>query len=169
MIETKSLLLIPAKQSHLIALSKSKFELGKLLNLRIAVCWPQFAEAYQPDKEIQEDKNEYSWGTLFFILKNESCLIGSGGFKGGPDQFGNVEIGYEIATEYENLGYATEAVFAMRNFAFDKKEVHTIIAHTLSLENASNAVLKKIGMKFNSEIPDPELGKIWKWILNKNS
>lgn len=167
MIETKSLFLIPCQPSHLAALAKSKSELGKLLDVKIAVCWPQFPDAYQPPKEFQKDFQEYSWGTLFFILKKESCLIGSGGFKGKPDSSGTVEIGYEIATEYENLGYGTEAVTAMRNFAFTKNEVQSLIAHTLAIENASNRLLKKIGMKFDSEIPDPELEKIWKWVLNK--
>lgn len=168
MIHTQNLHLIACQPSYLVALEKSKTDLGNLLNVTIAKGWPQFEAAYKPLEAGTPDLEKYNWGTILFILEKESCLIGSGGFKGQPDSLGVVEFGYEIAPEYWNLGYTTEACKAMRDFAFEQETVHQLIAHTLSEENASNRVLKKIGMHFDSELPDKKLGKIWRWKLEKN-
>ena len=92
----------------------------------------------------------------FAVLVNES------------DESGTVEIGYEIASEHWNRGFATEAAQGMIAYAFAHKDVHAVIAHTLAEINASNTVLKKVGMNFIAEVDDPEEGKIWRWQINRN-
>jgi len=94
-------------------------------------------------------------------------LIGSGGFKSGPDDFGVVEIGYEIATEHMHQGYATEAARGMIEYAFAHDDVNAVSAHTLAHTNASNRVLQKAGMKFVSEVDDPEDGRTWRWEVGR--
>ncbi|MDX1672401.1 MAG: hypothetical protein R3211_08660 [Balneolaceae bacterium] len=48
--------------------------------------------------------------------------------------------------------------------------IETVIAHTLAVESASNAVLKKkVGMKFMEEIEDPEEGAVWRWAISRNA
>lgn len=85
-----------------------------------------------------------------------------------PDELGTVEIGYEIASEHWNRGFATEVVQGMIAYAFAHKDVQAVIAHTLAEINASNTVLKKVGMNFIAEVDDPEEGKIWRWQIHRN-
>jgi RimJ/RimL family protein N-acetyltransferase len=42
------------------------------------------------------------------------------------------------------------------------------VAHTLAETNASNAVLRKVGMSFVAEVDDPEVGKVWRWQISKD-
>jgi RimJ/RimL family protein N-acetyltransferase len=69
--------------------------------------------------------------TSLFIQKNE-VLVGNGGFTGSPDESGTVEIGYEIASEYWNRGFATEVAQGMIDYAFAHEDVKAVIAHTLA-------------------------------------
>lgn len=36
-------------------------------------------------------------------------------------------------------------------------------AHTLAQENASNALLRRLGFRFAGEVSDPEEGIVWRW------
>jgi len=110
---------------------------------------------------------ESDWPGLFFIHPAMKTLVGSGGFKGGPDDAGVVEIGYEIASEYWNRGFGTEAARGMADIAFSRAEVQVVMAHTLAETNASNRILQKLGMKFVAEIVDPDDGPIWRWHLSR--
>ena len=80
-----------------------------------------------------------------------------------------MEIGYEIAPEHRNRGFATEATRAMIDYAFAHADarVAAVVAHTLAETNASNAVLRKAGMSFVAEVDDPEVGKAWRWLISR--
>ena len=94
--------------------------------------------------------------------------MGNGGFAGPPSETGEVEIGYEIAPQFENRGFATAAVKEMLKYAFSQPEVQAVVAHTLAEENASNAVLRKAGLSFVAEVPNPEVGSVWRWRISRN-
>lgn len=166
-IHTRRLTLIACQPSYLRALAQSKAELGKILNVRIAEGWPQFPQAYQPPAADVADTLEYNWGTLFFVDESRAMLVGSGGFKGPPGSEATVELGYEIAPELWNQGYASEAVLGMLEFAFADSKVEQVLAHTLGVENASNKVLRKNGFEFSSESTKPEHGAIWRWKITR--
>jgi RimJ/RimL family protein N-acetyltransferase len=90
-------------------------------------------------------------------------VIGTAGFKGGPDADGMVEIAYGIAPGYQNHGYAAEVVTALVAFAFQHDEVRCVRAHTLPNPNASTRVLAKCGFTHAGEVIDPEDGAVWRW------
>lgn len=167
-IQTKRLDLIACQPSHLRALAQGKAELEKILGIKIAEGWPQFVHAYKPPAADIADANTYAWGTLLFIDVSAAMLVGSGGFKGGPNPEGMVELGYEIAPGLWNQGYASEAVQGMLRFAFADNNVRQVIAHTLGEENASNKVLRKNGFEFAAESTDPDHGTIWQWQITKS-
>src|ERR671916_553744 len=74
-----------------------------------------------------------------------------------------------IAVEHRNRGFATEAARAMIGYAFAHADarVEAVVAHTLAETNASNAVLRKVGMSFVAEVDDPEVGKAWRWRISR--
>jgi [ribosomal protein S5]-alanine N-acetyltransferase len=125
--------------------------------------WPKFPEAFEIDEKAQNNIAPFC-GYLFIEAKTNR-LIGNGGMVGPPDENGIVEIGYEIAPFYQGQGFATEAAQAMIEIALDAG-AKSVIAHTEAFANASNAVLKKLGMKFAKELNAEEpIGKVWQWRL----
>jgi [ribosomal protein S5]-alanine N-acetyltransferase len=170
MIKTNHLQLIPVERIHIESLLQNKSELAALLNVIVPNGWPHFPEAFSlPADESRESNSPLTdWRGYFFIHTKEGVLVGNGGFKGQPDESGIIEIGYEIASEYWNRGFATEAVQGMIDYAFDRKKVQAVIAHTLAEKNASNSVLQKVGMKFITEVDDPDEGKIWRWQIHRD-
>lgn len=143
------------------SLSADRAKFAKTYGLKVPDDWPLFPEAFQTSDEAMPSNNA-PWGGYLFLDFAGTKIIGNGGYVGAPNETGEVEIGYEIAPEFQNLGFATEAVTEMVSFALCNGAT-SVIAHTLARENASNSVLKNVGMKFVSEIPNEELGKVWLW------
>src|ERR671920_440773 len=169
-IRTHSLRLIAVEPFHVEALSRDKRELAEVLGVAVPEGWPQFPEAFSsPDGgPRRSERPPTDWRDYFFVHQRGGSLVGNGGFTGDPDDSGVVEIGYEIAPEHRNRGFATEAARAMIGYAFAHEEVRAVVAHTLAETNASNAVLRKAGMSFEAEVDDPEVGKVWRWRISKD-
>lgn len=157
--------LVPVTLKHKLALQRGKPQLQDMLGVKIPEGWPQFPEAF----EVREGDAEPSerWPSYFFVCLMEGALVGNGGFAAPPGDTGEVEIGYEIAPGFRNRGHATAAARALMELAFSREEVSAVTAHTLAQENASNAVLRKIGMSLLAELPNPEVGKVWKWGIRR--
>lgn len=156
------------QEAHKEALARSKDQLEAALGVAIPKGWPHFPRALVPSDPdvIKPGFPSADWPGYFFIYSPERALVGSGGFKGPPDADGYVEIGYEIAAEHEGRGRATAAVSALLSVAFKHAAVRTVQAHTLGEENASNRVLKKVGMVFVQEVVHPEVGALWQWRIS---
>jgi len=164
---TASIKLVPVKLQHKLALKSGKPKLQELLGVKIPDDWPSFPEAF----EVHDDDSDAPtlWPSYFFVCPTEDALVGNGGFAAPPNDAGEVEIGYEIAPVFQNKGYATAAANALIDLAFSSEGVKAVVAHTLAEENASNAVLKKVGMSMVAELPNPEVGKVWKWSAQRDS
>ncbi|OAS87643.1 MULTISPECIES: GNAT family N-acetyltransferase [Metabacillus] len=100
--------------------------------------------------EIEINPSLIGWGVWFVFLKENDQFIGDIGFKGKP-QNGVVEIGYGIQKEAQNNGYATEAVEALVNWAFNTNKVLKITAECLRNNNQSIRVLEKLAMMRTDE------------------
>lgn len=140
--------------------------LAKHLDVIIPQQWSEFGEApflYALEK-LKEDDKQSIWWSWLPILVSENTLIGNCGYKGPPEK-GVVEIGYEVALDYRQKGYATEMANALVRNAFTFPDVDLVLAHTLAEENASVHVLRKCGFHFDGELVDPEDGNIWRWKL----
>ena len=140
--------------------------LAKHLDVIIPEQWSEFGEApflYALEK-LKEDDKQSVWWSWLPILVSENTLIGNCGYKGPPEK-GVLEIGYEVALDYRQKGYATEMANALVRNAFTFPDVDLVLAHTLAEENASVHVLRKCGFHFDGELVDPEDGNIWRWKL----
>lgn len=96
-------------------------------------------------EELESDQELLGWGVWLVFSQTDQQLIGDIGFKGKPVD-GVVEVGYGISPDEQNKGYATEAVEALVNWAFQTGKVNKIVAETLKTNEASIRVLEKLFM-----------------------
>jgi [ribosomal protein S5]-alanine N-acetyltransferase len=98
---------------------------------------------------------DHVWFTYWLVVVvSETCGVGFAGFKGMPDDEGVVEIGYGIAASYQGRGYATEAVGALIEWAFQFPNCIAVTAQTMKSNGASRRVLEKVGMRAYAETID---------------
>ena len=157
--------LVIVQEAAKVAMQRGMGDLQALLGVSVPAGWPEFPEAFIPSG--LETPGDNQWPSYFFVCRREGSLVGNGGFAGSLDASNEVEIGYEIAPAFRNRGYATAAVSEMLKYAFSKEEVRGVVAHTLAEPNASNAVLKKAGFEFAAEVPNPEVGAVWRWRITR--
>jgi [ribosomal protein S5]-alanine N-acetyltransferase len=149
--------LLPVTAEMKEAMRASRLAFAQRAIVALPDGWPEFPQALLP----QAATHPAPWTGYLFLSSRSRQLIGNGGFVAPPDAEGLVEIRYEIAPQFRNLGCATEAVTMLRNIA-RTGGARTLIAHTLAEPNASNAVLRKIGMVCSGESQRGPL-KVWQW------
>jgi [ribosomal protein S5]-alanine N-acetyltransferase len=168
-IETPNLILLACDQQILEYALEGNQQLSRHINTIVPDNWTEFgsrALKYSLDK-LKSSKDEKGWWSYLPIHKADNKLIGLCGYKGQPNEKGQVEIGYEIISEYRNKGLATELAKALVENAFNFKTVNSVQAHTLGEINASNKVLSNCGFQKTDEIDGKELGTLWKWELKQ--
>ena len=169
-IETLHLVLMACDQQTLEYAIQGNQQLSKHINAIVPDDWTVFgsrALKYSLDK-LNSSQDEKGWWSYFPIHKAHNKLIGLCGYKGKPNNKGQVEIGYEIKTEYRNKGLATEIAKALVQNAFDFDIINSVQAHTLGEVNASTKVLSNCGFQKIDEIDGKDLGTLWKWELQRN-
>ncbi|MEZ5940126.1 MAG: GNAT family N-acetyltransferase [Planctomycetaceae bacterium] len=57
------------------------------------------------------------------------------------------EIGYMLHADFWHLGYATEAALAVRSYAFDELNLAYVISLILPVNQSSQQVARRLGMK----------------------
>ena len=94
----------------------------------------------------EENAAKYFWHSFWFLIRrSDRTVVGSADFKAGPNEQGEVEIGYGLGKEFEHNGYMTEAVAAMCLWAKAQEGISHVIAET-DLDNApSQNILKRCG------------------------
>jgi len=100
---------------------------------------------------VEEDR--IFWYT-YWLLVIRGIPFGAGlaGFKGFPDEHGEVEIGYGIDPLHQNQGYMTEAVEELIGWALEEERCQSIVARDVDKANtASQRVLTRLGMTVYEE------------------
>src|SRR5262249_22043977 len=143
-------------------------ELGRALQVTAIHGWDPFPEAMRTACDVLRGHPAIAdWWTYLFVHREMEVLIGTGGFHGGPDKSGMVEISYGVAPQYTGRGFATEAAAGLTHFAFQHPEVRMVDARTLPVESASTSILRKLGMKIIGHARDPEAGEVWLWRIER--
>ena len=97
----------------------------------------------------------------YLAIEGNSC-VGCCGFT-SPPVADVTEIAYFTYPDFERRGIATRMAQRLISIAQACDSSVRIIAHTLTEENASNHILKKLGFAFAGTVDHPEDGKIWEW------
>ena len=101
------------------------------------------------------------WVGYFAVTAD--IAVGGGGFKEAP-QLGRVEIAYFTVPEFEGRGFAIRTARALVAIARAADPALIIAAQTLPMENASTAILRRLGFRLDRTIDHPEDGKVWEWL-----
>ena len=164
---------INAPRLRLLALSLEQLkqslhspqELERELGFAIAPIEPagavQRAIQIKIAKMEQAAVNEHLWYTYWLIIPRLAPAGGGQiGFKGIPDELGEVEIGYGIDAAYQGLGYMTEAAGRLVAWALQSGRCRAVTAETLPDNFASQRVLQKIGMRQYGDVEGMLLWRI---------
>ncbi len=103
------------------------------------------------------------WGCYLAVDVATNTVIGTCGFKSAPNTQGEIELAYFTYPAFEGKGYATAMAQTLIEIAHASTQVRALVAHTLPAADASTRVLEKVGLKFITEVMDPEDGKVWRW------
>ena len=139
MLETQRLKLYPATKEQMEATiaAESDTELKKAYSEMLGY------SLNHPD--------QWEWYAMWMIELKDGTHIGDLCFK-GLEPNGVAEIGYGILEEYQGQGYATEAVQAVIDWAFQHPNVTALEAETAPDNTASKRVLEKCGFIANGKI-----------------
>ena len=108
------------------------------------------------------DARNSGWLGWYVIatLDGVPTLAGTAGYKGRPDQKGEVEIGYGLAPAYHRRGIASAAARLLCQRAL-AAGVTAVLAETLPDGTASQGVLAKAGFTRTGTRLDPDDGEVW--------
>ena len=108
------------------------------------------------------ERRGYAEPWIGYLAAEGDAWVGCCGFTAPPAD-GIVEIAYFTFPGFEGRGIATGMARRLIAIAREGDPSVSIIAHTLTEENASNRILKKLGFVFAGAVNHPEDGNIWEW------
>ena len=120
----------------------------------------EFVEPLFPWKEELEYEKAYieniyryqEFGTWLVFHKETGQLIGRAGFEQRELEDGaGLEMGYIIAPEYQNQGYATEVCQALMQYAWENLEYEDVNCLIQKGNTASIHLAEKLGFTFQKE------------------
>ena len=169
-LHTPRLILAPINLAILRALQQGPEAFFDTTSWMLPDRYTEFPESIEYNIELVSSSGQsYPWVGYAVVLKQPAINIGQGGFKSSPTEDGSIEIGYEIAFEFREKGYADEVIKSLLETAFKEESIQKVIAHTLAEKNPSNHLLIKNGFTFEACIQDEEDGLLWKWTLLKKA
>lgn len=157
MIETDRLILRAWCKDDLLPFSKMNSD--KVVMEYLPKCL-SYDETVQFYNRIVDEHNALGYGLYAVVLKSTGEFIGYTGFHhfDFEAEFSpGIEIGWRLAKEYWNQGYATEAAKACIDYACRRKLFDKIYSFTSISNHRSERVMQKIGMEHQGFFLHPSL------------
>lgn len=111
--------------------------------------------------KISKAESNFIYSTLWTVIeKGHNKMVGDLCFMAGPDEQGEIHIGYGMYEQFRNMGLMTEAVDGLIKWARMQPEVKSIVATTDKNNIASYSVLIK--NRFKRVAKD---GSLFQWQL----
>ena len=142
-LETQRLILRPLTMDDLDAVFKWAGD-PRVNKYMIYPLYKNKEEGIEWLKSLYQDDDKKDFG---FVLKETGELIGSGGIYYHPER-GLWSIGYNLAYDYWNRGFTTEAMEKIIEWGRQELGIKEVAA-TFAVENVgSRRVMEKLGMTF---------------------
>ena len=146
-ILTSRMELIAGTPQMLRAEMQSHQALATALGATIPDAWPPGEHAGAGSffvEQIELHPHFFGWLAWYGVVLQARTLVGSVGFKGIPEH-GRVELGYSVLEAHQNMGYASEMVRALVDWAHAQGQVDTVVANAVATNGASIRVLTRNG------------------------
>ena len=117
-------------------------------------------ESHSMGKKMQSLIANRGWGFWAVEMPDQAKFIGFVGLHTPSDELPFspcVEIGWRLAKPYWGRGYATEAARASLQYAFTNLDLDEVVSFTTVSNIRSQAVMKKLGMSYDSNFLHPDL------------
>jgi RimJ/RimL family protein N-acetyltransferase len=101
------------------------------------------------------------WVQLTVEDRETGRLVGDVGMSPADHHPGVIKIGYTIAPEFQGSGYATEAVGALIDYAFDVLGVDIVRAYASAENTPSIRVAEKAGLRLMERFEGVDDGVRW--------
>ena len=104
-----------------------------------------------------------SGGWVQFTVETlaDDQLVGDVGLRVAEDEPGVVMVGYTMAPAAQGKGYATEAVGALVDYAFDTLGADVVRAYADAGNVASVRVAEKVGLLVVERYEEPDGDRVW--------
>jgi RimJ/RimL family protein N-acetyltransferase len=99
------------------------------------------------------------WVQLSVEERDTGRLVGDVGLS--PAEPGVIKVGYTIAPEVQGRGYATEAVRALVDYAFDTLGADIVRAYASADNTPSIRVVEKVGMRLVERLEHRSADETW--------
>lgn len=127
------------------------YEYAKEKEVTRYLLWRPHPDIRYTENFLSAVQRYYKNGNYFdyaVVLKSEGKMIGTCGFAHVFEENNCAEAGYVINPAYQNMGYASEALFALIRFGFCNLGFNRIEARYIVGNDKSRRVMEKCGMTF---------------------
>ncbi len=149
-IETDRLIIIPMTYSMVRSILVGDNSMFDKLGINFNGKWPlpDTLDILNFIKDTMNKNDEVSGYDVWMVIKKEDrSVIGDAGFKGTPNENGEIEIGFGLIDEEQKKGYGYEVASSLIEWASKIDEVKVIKADCLIDNIGSAKLLKKCGMR----------------------
>ena len=101
------------------------------------------------------------WVQLTVEERATGRLVGDVGLSPADGEPGVIKVGYTIAPAFQGSGYATEAVGALVDYAFDRLGADVVRAYASGENIPSHRVAEKVGMRLIERFQGVHDGQTW--------
>ncbi|QVK19631.1 GNAT family N-acetyltransferase [Mycoplasmatota bacterium] len=149
-IYTNRLILVPLTYDMVVSLLNGECKAIEKLGFKLNGKWPRkdTIDILEILERTMKKSYEPSGYDVWMIVRSDNkVIIGDIGFKGEPNERGEIEIGYGIVSDERNKGFGFEATNALIKWALTQEDVKKVKADCLVKNFGSIRILEKIGMK----------------------
>jgi ribosomal-protein-alanine N-acetyltransferase len=154
MIESEDLKIIALSHPQLIKYLEANNLLEKDLGLKqtnrnVSPAVKEMVEKFTLPKIKETGAQDFLFYTFWIVVdKKINTIVAELGFKGPPNEAGEVEIGYGTMPAFQGKGYMTKAVKTVVEWAHSREDIKSVLGSVDKKNPASIRVLEKSGFQF---------------------
>ena len=131
--------------------SEDMFEYAKNPAVTRYLLWEEHVNKKFTHSYLKFIQSQYAAGNFYdwaLTLAESGKMIGTCGFSSFDESNNAAEVGYVLSPDYWRQGIATEALFRVMRFGFEKLGLNRIEAKFIEGNSSSRRVMEKTGMTF---------------------